>query len=501
MLGGLALGACGPSTPAATSMVWIAGKAIPRFDPDGPPNALRWGIERLLTRGLVAEDSSGRIVPDAAERFEVGEEGRLYTFHLRPGLAYVDGAPCTSADFAAALRSGLARTDHATRDWLLAAVRGVDRVRAGKPLPPIGVETPDPGTLTIRLARPDTTLLRKLALPGVSSPWSDRTPGAWAKRRGLGPYEVVEAEAERPLVLVRRGTAAGPDTLRVRFAIGSPRVRTLLRQGIGDLVWPVPPGFTSEALPAGYRQRLQAATPTRHLLLVMRADLPPTTKLAARNALAHGLNLPAILRSLGGEAREVREWFPGAGRLNLPRFDGGEVQHWMEQGKLGRSFHVNMIYDADAAGAQVARAMQGDWARYGIYVDLLPRRGEQVSNDLLTGLAHVALVAAQAPTTDPASQLAPLIMPLRGPAVGSFRTGWRTRAFDAWIAPGASALPAREIQDRLAEERVAIPLAELPWLWVEREGTEPAGFHPHFGPGITIPAGAAGVPPPPRRSR
>ena len=38
------------------------------------------------------------------------------------GLRFTDGTAVTSADFAAALAAGLARTDHASREWLLSAV-------------------------------------------------------------------------------------------------------------------------------------------------------------------------------------------------------------------------------------------------------------------------------------------------------------------------------------------------------------------------------------------
>lgn len=48
---------------------------------------------------LVRFDQNYRIVPDIAERVEV-QEGRIFTFHLRKGHRWSDGAPFTSADFA-----------------------------------------------------------------------------------------------------------------------------------------------------------------------------------------------------------------------------------------------------------------------------------------------------------------------------------------------------------------------------------------------------------------
>jgi len=47
---------------------------------------------------LVAYDPNFEIVPDIAESVDV-EEGRIFTFHLRPGHKWSDGAPFTSEDF------------------------------------------------------------------------------------------------------------------------------------------------------------------------------------------------------------------------------------------------------------------------------------------------------------------------------------------------------------------------------------------------------------------
>ena len=47
---------------------------------------------------LVGYDETYRFQPDILERFEV-EDGRIFTFHLRPGHRWSDGHPFTTADF------------------------------------------------------------------------------------------------------------------------------------------------------------------------------------------------------------------------------------------------------------------------------------------------------------------------------------------------------------------------------------------------------------------
>ena len=47
---------------------------------------------------LVGYDREFRLGPDILQDFEV-EEGRVYTFHLRPGHQWSDGSPFTTEDF------------------------------------------------------------------------------------------------------------------------------------------------------------------------------------------------------------------------------------------------------------------------------------------------------------------------------------------------------------------------------------------------------------------
>ena len=65
----------------------------------GTPKDLKLAFVYGYAR-LVRFDRNYRIVPDIAERVEVTEGGRTFTFSLRKGHRWSDGAPFTSADFA-----------------------------------------------------------------------------------------------------------------------------------------------------------------------------------------------------------------------------------------------------------------------------------------------------------------------------------------------------------------------------------------------------------------
>lgn len=488
--------------PPKRTVQWLAAHAAPAFDPDGPPDALRAALERHLSVGLVERDSTGELRLALAASAKVSSDSLVWTFTLRDSLRFTDGTPLTSADVQRALIAGLGRRDHATRSWLLAAVAGVgDARRAATP----AIECPDVRTLQITLTRPDRRLLEKLAVSGVSTPFKSRS-GEWGQVVGAGPYRVLRAHEGQALTLVAAGPVGGVqptvDTLRIRFTIGAARTLNAMRNASADLVWPLPPGLLTQRLPKEWAVVQRDAQPARRLLLVVRPESPPFGRLEPRTALASSFNREELLAALGARGEAVRRWLPGAEQdYEWPRIESvvdraarSLTEAERRPGRVGEpqrteSFHVVLAFDADGVGAEVARSLQGQWARAGHYAELRPRRGAEVAAEMLSsGGSHARLVESQAPVEGAEAELATLVLPLRGPAIGSFRTGWRTREFDRWIAlpEPAPGFDAAAVQARLAEDRVVQPLATIPWQMAVRLGGLPPVVQVATGPGWTL---------------
>lgn len=73
-----------------------ATNASPFGARSGPDRAL----VALLFRGLVRLGPDSAITGDIAQRWDVSDDGRTWTFHLRDGLYWQDGAPLTASDVA-----------------------------------------------------------------------------------------------------------------------------------------------------------------------------------------------------------------------------------------------------------------------------------------------------------------------------------------------------------------------------------------------------------------
>ena len=104
------------------------------------------GLGVQLFAGLVRVDDEFRPRPYLAERWEVSDDGLSYAFHLAPDARFHDGTPITSDDVAFSL--ALVKQHH---PFGIAMFDAVDRV-----------DTPDPRTAVIRLARPHPALMQSL---------------------------------------------------------------------------------------------------------------------------------------------------------------------------------------------------------------------------------------------------------------------------------------------------------------------------------------------------
>src|SRR5206468_2336320 len=119
MLVALAVGACAPAresavAASATGTRWFGDTSPPKGDvlrfnlgaePETYDPSLATGqpdgrVARILFEGLTREDPQTlEPLPGQAYRWDIGDQGRVYTFHLRPGIVWSDGHPVTAQDF------------------------------------------------------------------------------------------------------------------------------------------------------------------------------------------------------------------------------------------------------------------------------------------------------------------------------------------------------------------------------------------------------------------
>ena len=163
-----------------------------------------------LFLGLTTMDARGRPIAGAAESWTVSPNGSVYTFRLRPGLAWSDGTKMTADDFVFGIRRALDPKIAAAFASIAMMIKNAAPVNAGKlPLDQLGVRAPNPQTVEITLEKPAPVLLLVLAQPflaPVPAHAIAKYGNDWTKPGKLisnGPYVAVEWRANDHVKLVK----------------------------------------------------------------------------------------------------------------------------------------------------------------------------------------------------------------------------------------------------------------------------------------------------------
>lgn len=297
----------------------LARTAAGSIDPQVNYTAQFWQMFALAYDGLVAfrkvaGPAGLEIVPDLADAVpEPTEGGLLYTFHLRPGLRFSDGAPVRASDATASFRR-MFRVLSPTAGTLYGAILGADAcLRAPAACRLEGVTADDAaGTVAIRLTRPDPEFTAKLALPHASvlpASAPARDAGA-APLTGTGPYVIAEYDPGARMRLVRNphfrewSEAAQPDgfadEVLYEFGLSDEAQVTAVLNGDADWMFDTPPADRLGQLGARYAGQVHLDPAFAIWFLPMNTRLPPFDDVRVRRAVNMAIDRRAAVKLFGG---------------------------------------------------------------------------------------------------------------------------------------------------------------------------------------------------------
>ncbi len=161
----------GAGVPAAASAQLLHhgnGSEPNSLDPHRSEGVSGNNIVRDLYEGLTGISPAGAVVPAAALRWQLSEDGLSYTFTLRENLRWSDGSPLTAADFVAGFQRSINPATGNTFAQMLGAIEHAEAVLNSRlPASALGVSAPDTHTVVIRLAAPTPYLLGLLSHPST----------------------------------------------------------------------------------------------------------------------------------------------------------------------------------------------------------------------------------------------------------------------------------------------------------------------------------------------
>jgi len=298
-------------SPEATGNVLRRGNggAPQTLDPSLAEDVHAFNVLRDLYEGLVAESADGLLVPAVAERWDISNDGRRYTFYLRTDARWSNGTAVTADDFVASFRRTLAADSMAPYSFLFSPILNHAAVIHGKlPVTELGVHAIDARTLVIELESPASHFLAVLAMPiayplYAAEDFGERRFSDPDEFVGNGPYVLSELSPGRPVRLRRNGLYRNASEVGIQFVdyfpVTDPDTElNMYRAGELDITATVPPTKV-EWLRNNRPGELRISPSLALYYLAFDLSEPPFDKRDLRKALSIAIDRRALVKLIG----------------------------------------------------------------------------------------------------------------------------------------------------------------------------------------------------------
>jgi peptide/nickel transport system substrate-binding protein len=358
-------------------------------------------IDSLLFNGLLERDSQMILHGDLAESWDTPDP-LTYVFHLRPNVHFHDGRPLTSADVKSTFAFIM---DPANKSPKRGAFRMVT-----------SVEAPDPATVIFHLKEPYASftinLLRATTgiVPANAGSDFSRHPV------GSGAFRFVSQSQDDEVIVERNPDyfRGAPKLSRVRFRIVPDAiVRALeLRKGSADIEVT---SLTPDIIPVLAKQptlSVTEASGTNITYLGLNLEDPILKHREVRQALAYATDRASLIRYLvHGQAQVTSGVLPPNHwayepnvtqyTLNATRAEQLLDSAGFPRGKDGVRLHLTLKTSTDEQFRVLAAALQEQWRRVGVDLELRPLEFATVLSDAVKGNFQINLLRWVGANNDP----------------------------------------------------------------------------------------------------
>jgi peptide/nickel transport system substrate-binding protein len=340
-------------------------------------------IGTLVFDGLTSIGVDGFPKEGLAARWEIGEDGLIYTFHLRRNVSWHDGTPFTADDVLFTLQS--IQHNNFTGDPSLAVVwRNVL------------VERMDDYTIRCTLNAPYAPFLSAARVPILPAhlladtditKWAD---SAFAQNPvGTGPYTLAELNAEHAVLEANRGYFAGSpfiEQIELKFIESRETALALLMRQEAHAMGMIATQETNQvAFPYTYR-RVQVPM-DEYTILTFNMRESPLDNTDVRRALAHGFDKDALITDVL-DSTGIRldtpilpGWWAYAPTIQWYAYNKGLASQMLEdrgytltsagvREQDGEPLEMTLITDSDPSRLLAAQEIARQWGEIGIRIEI-----------------------------------------------------------------------------------------------------------------------------------
>ncbi len=406
------------ASPKTLRLAWGPGD-IPTIDPALAEDVISIQQIEATTVGLLRQDeTSGQLKPGLATKWDISEDGKVYTFHLRddvPWVKYdgkavtkVQGCPdkdgktqdrmVTADDFAYGILRTLNPDTASPYAYVLNfAIAGAEDYNQGKitDTKKVGVEVVDPKTLKITVKDPAVYNLNILSLwPAHAQPkWliegddcTEARGGRWIETgffQGYGPFTLKEWIHDASLTLIKNPFWPGAENIPVP-KIDEVNYRIL--DTSGEFAEFEAGNLDRSTVPLGDVPRVKSDPKYKAMIEVdpsggtesygFNTKLAPTDDVRVRQALSLAIDRKALVDDVNQGAGTPAHWFCQPGMAACPtmekypdlgvKYDPVKAKQLLdeylkEKGTTADKLKLVMMFNTSESNKKRAEAIQNMW--------------------------------------------------------------------------------------------------------------------------------------------
>jgi oligopeptide transport system substrate-binding protein len=382
-----------------------------------------------IFEGLVRIGRDNNVLPAAAERWEMNEDGTRYLFHLKSGALWNDDSYLTAADFVFAWRRNLRLEQETGAVNLLYAIKNAQAYRERNLDDPdsVGVHARNDFILEVALEEPTPYLPYIIAHP-MFFPlpmWTiERHAHKWTLPENIttnGPYEIFDYMPGKRMTLGKNPLYQGEfigNVERAEISTHESIWPALEAYKVGDLdvvcLFNADPGTIFQAINAHRNEVVTIPHPTT-FYLSFRSDIPPFNDVRLRRAFVHAVDRQEL-------AREASRglYTPAAGGFVPPGMVGHSPDIGLEfEPDLARSLLaeagypggsdfpiITWLYPAASQDERIVPYLRDSWRKHlGIDLDSETMEWPQYYHRFTHDPAHLTIMGWSADYPDPDNML------------------------------------------------------------------------------------------------
>lgn len=416
----------GTSLAQASGILRLDDLPVGEIDPakgtDAADSVLQYNLYDAL---VMPQAGSSEMSPHLAERWSVEDGGKSYVFNLRRGVKFHSGNELTAHDVKFSM------------ERLIALGKGYSHLFRGRIA---SIDVVDDYTVRFNLSQihaPFVASLTRLFIVDRDMALANKVPGEHGEMgdygseylsrtdAGSGAYR-VEAHNPQELTVLGQfddyfvgGAAEGPDTVRFRYGLAGPTVRTLMAKGEHDLSSQWLPPETLKAMAEEDGMKLVGTSGGSQLYIHLNTQKAPLDDVHCRRALSYAFDYATMLKMVqitSGFSAGAPSSGPIAAGLLGANPDSGDLQQDMEKAhsELAQCAHDSTKFELEISWfsevpleSRVALLMQSNFASLGFKSKIVSipwaRFGDLASKPETT--PHISQVYRSATTPDPDSFL------------------------------------------------------------------------------------------------